>query len=792
MEIQAQLLNVKTNGSNQSVRLRQGDIYSAKITSRISSTEAMVSIRGQEVKATFDGKVPDRDRVAVQVQEQTKDGIKVREVKEENKQSNEGNKTTPRNGNGQSADRVLRDMGFKEPSKELRQATQQLLDRGVSLNRESVNDLNNYLQSGRGSEGERRQTVQTMAQKRLEPTAGQIRAVHEALHGRSTADHVKDLTRSASDQLRGSVSDRDVSREVQRAIERLRTSLMTGTNVRQAVEHLQQTVEQSGGVSLKKEINQALREMLQIQAVNGREAAAERIMMLLQQVTNQTTDTISTVTQPIASNTSEPISQSFLTQWIASVQNTADLSAVIANIKQEVSQAAGGLPVQTTEQLTTALNDAMARLDQGRELKARQVLMDTFQHLQATQSTPPASDSLAHMQDYMRNEIIQTSGLSSKHILITEVTEKLAQATDNFKLLQKDVVKQLSRIDTMIQQFKSQSTQQTRPMLENVIKQMDRAIMKSDWMLYADMKTERSMLGASSRLAEAKHLLSKGQYTEARQIVKEVQRTMDQINFRPSNQRVQHVLSQEQEWREPRTPVHRLSQQFEQTARQFVTQEGSARHVFEGLRGLGLNRETELGQMLASGRDLSQQDQHQRNVKSILMQMTRGEEEGGRQQQQAQQALQSLSGQQLINRSDSQQNLQMLQLSIPVMLKGEAENLQVYVNSRNEGDQVDWENCQLYFHIDTKKLGPLGIVLQVTDRSLNVTLKNDTDGFAHKIEPLATSYLENLKEVGFNVKTIQSAPMTTVVDEIQEAGEEVAEEKPALPVMTEEGFDYKV
>ncbi|MCR6106462.1 hypothetical protein HXA34_09235 [Salipaludibacillus agaradhaerens] len=790
MEIQAQLLNVKTNGSNQSLRLKQGDIYNAKITSRISTTEAMVSIRGQEVKATFDGKVPDRDRVAVQVQEQTKDGIKVREVKEETKQSNEGNKTNHRNGSGQSADRVLREMGFKEPSKELRQATQQLLDRGVSLNRESVNDLNNYLQSGRGSEGERRQTVQTMAQKRLEPTAGQIRAVHEALHGRATADHVKDITRSVSEQLRGSVSDRDVSREVQRAIERLRTSLVSGTNVRQAVEHLQQTVEQSGGVVLKKEINQALREMLQIQAVNGREAAAERIMVLLQSLTNQAPETVSTVNQPIAANTSESISQSFLSQWITSVQNTADLSTAIANIKQDMSQA-GGIPVQTTEKLTTALNDAMARLNQGRELKARQVLMDTLQQLQANQSTSPASDSLAHMQDYMRNEIIQTSGLSSKHILITEVTEKLAQATDNFKLLQKDVVKQLSRIDTMIQQFKSQSTQQTRPMLENVIKQMDRAIMKSDWMLYADMKTERSMLGASSRLAEAKHLLSKGQYVEARQIVKEVQRTMDQINFRPSNQRVQHVLTQEQEWREPRTPVHRLSQQFEQTARQFVNQEGSARHVFEGLRGLGLNRETELGQMLASGRDLSQQDQHQRNVKSILMQMARGEEEGGRQQQQAQQALQSLSGQQLINRSDSQQNLQMLQLSIPVMLKGEAENLQVYVNSRNEGEQVDWENCQLYFHIDTKKLGPLGIVLQVNDRSLNVTLKNDTDGFAHKIEPLATSYLENLKEVGFNVKTIQSAPMT-VADDVQEVGEEAPEEKPILPVMTEEGFDYKV
>ena len=57
--------------------------------------------------------------------------------------------------------------------------------------------------------------------------------------------------------------------------------------------------------------------------------------------------------------------------------------------------------------------------------------------------------------------------------------------------------------------------------------------------------------------------------------------------------------------------------------------------------------------------------------------------------------------------------------NLPFLLGGKPENLKVYINSKNEGEQVQWENCSLYFLLDTKKLGDVGILLNSTDRNLS-------------------------------------------------------------------------
>lgn len=795
MEIQGQQVNVQSKTQERPLQMKEGEVYKARIETRISDREAMISIRGQEVMARFEGKVPNRDRVSIQVQERTNEGVRVRQIKGETEQR-AGNSSAKET---QSAERVLKDMGIRQPSSELRQATQRMMDRGVPLTKETVSDLNRYLESGRGTEKQRMQTVDVMAQKRLEPSGNQIRAVHEALHGAKVSDQVRQITGhtprgesrgeqqvkadrtmpvTASEQ-RTDTNSRDA---ILRAVDQVRTSLQTGQNLRQSIEHLQQVVQRSGNAEAKQMVNQALREMIQVQAQSGREAAAGRIEQLAQQLSQN--------------QTSAQSSHAMIQNWSAMVQNQPNLNSAIDGIRHEMEQHSLTRPV--VESLERAMTQSMTQMDSGRELKARETMMDALN--QAEKMIPPSSEnnqvsqSKAEMQEYVRNEIVQATGLTSKSIMITEVTERLALATDEFKNFQRDTSKQLNRIETMINQFRQNAVQQTKPMLENVIKQMDRAIMKSDFMLFTDMKTERKLLGASSNLADAKKMLIQGKHSEARQIVRQVQQTMDQMNFRPSNQRVQHVISEEKQWSEPKTPVHRLSQQMEQTSRTFLNQEGSARQVFEGLRGLGLNREAELTQIFATGKDVPSEAQ-QRNLKSILMQMARGQEEGAKgQQQQAQQTLQNMTGHQLLNRNDTQQN-QMHLFQIPLMVKGESENIQVFVNSRNEEDSLDWENCNLYFHIDTKSLGPLGITLNATDRSLNVTLKNDTDGFAESVEPLGQKYINQLKEVGYNVNKLKVSPMT--VESTPEVNTEVdkgeeKEETALLPVMTEEGFDFKI
>ncbi len=49
-------------------------------------------------------------------------------------------------------------------------------------------------------------------------------------------------------------------------------------------------------------------------------------------------------------------------------------------------------------------------------------------------------------------------------------------------------------------------------MLETTISKLDNAILKSDMMLFTDMKTEKQLMNASTQLAEAKKLLAKGDH----------------------------------------------------------------------------------------------------------------------------------------------------------------------------------------------------------------------------------------------------------------------------------------
>ena len=66
-------------------------------------------------------------------------------------------------------------------------------------------------------------------------------------------------------------------------------------------------------------------------------------------------------------------------------------------------------------------------------------------------------------------------------------------------------------------------------------------------MLFTDMKTEKQLLQASTQLAEAKKLLSKGNHAEASKIVQEVKNMMDKIIFKPSEQKIIHYVKGENE-----------------------------------------------------------------------------------------------------------------------------------------------------------------------------------------------------------------------------------------------------
>ncbi|QOY36021.1 hypothetical protein AWH56_025840 [Anaerobacillus isosaccharinicus] len=600
-----------------------------------------------------------------------------------------------------------------------------------------------------------REIARTETRQAVEPRVVESRPVQE----RPVSEQVRDVREQ-------------VQREpnVQRSIEQVRSEVVNNPRVdREVASQLERAVEDA-----------------RILQQTGRELAAkDRLVQALQTVERTLNNQQATPTnQSQQEQQLKPSEQ--LKQMQGTVQKEGDFQKAVNLLNNQIERAPFDLPIK--EQLQKAITDASKLQEEGRELAARQQLMQAFTAIERPvakldQTIQP------EMQQYMMNETFQTQQLSSKDFIVQTVTEKLAKAQSDFKTLQREITRNLDNIQRLTEAFKSQAASQVKPLLETTIKKLDHAILKSEMMLLTDMKTEKRLMQASSQLAEAKKLLTKGNYQEANKIVQEVKSLIEKLDFKPSDTKVKHFITKEEQNLTSRTGSQQLLQQFDEMTRRSAMQEPSARQAFELVRGLGLNRDSEVAQMLASGRQGDSEPNQ--NMKQALMQLMKMEEEQGRVSQQTSQALANITGQQLLSKSDNS-NLQSMFLSIPFLLQDEVKNLQVFVNSRNDGQQVDWENCNLYFLIETKKLGEVGILVTSTDRNLSLTIKNDQPFFKERIEPLAEVCKEKLKEVGYNIASLNFTKLHAVPKPKVEKAQAEEQTERMTPTFTEKGFDFKI
>ncbi|GAE33499.1 hypothetical protein [Halalkalibacter akibai] len=495
------------------------------------------------------------------------------------------------------------------------------------------------------------------------------------------------------------------------------------------------------------------------------------------------------VNQVTTNLTSNVVESTVLQEAITESKNVLQKEANYEKAVQKIDLLFNTQSGSVKSELLQVLETAKEFQQQGREIKARQEIAAFInrveEQIKSTEVNRPQMDNNA----YINNELFQTSvNMSSKSIAVTTVTEKLAQMTSDFKQLQREISRNLDQVNRQIEQFRNLAQPVAKPLLETTIKKLDQAILKSEMMQLADMKTEKQLMVASSQLAEAKKLLSRGKHTEANRIVQDVKQLVDKLIFQPSDTKVKHyTAASEKALSDMQLPRQAFASQYSDLARGPI-QEGSPRAMFEMVRTAGLNRDSELAQLLVSNREL--QDSSERNLKSTLMQLARGEDEGSRAQQLASQALSNVTGQQLLSRSDQQGNLQSMVLQLPFLLEDKVENLQVFVNSRNEGQQVDWENCSLYFLMETPKMGEIGISVSAIEKQLSVTIKNDNQDFQFKMAPLVQMTVENLTEIGYSINGIKYAQLTT--EEKMLNNEQQEQKLRQQPVYTEKGFDFKI
>lgn len=385
---------------------------------------------------------------------------------------------------------------------------------------------------------------------------------------------------------------------------------------------------------------------------------------------------------------------------------------------------------------------------------------------------------------YWNEEWMQAFPAPAKNIIVKTITEKLSQAALDFKKLQIEMNKKLENAAFLLDNGQTSARQQAKQFVEAVIHTLDRAILQGEFMLFTDMKTEKQMLQASAQLAEAKQRLAEGKQNEALKIVNEVKNLLGGIRFQPADVKVKHFVSafhfnvdvQEA------APKQQIFTQLEKILKPPHGEEVSARNTFEQFRQLGFHHEKDVFRSFL----FKQPSIEPQNIKALLLKLSQGEH--GMIAQQAEHALANMTGQQLLSKFDTSNHTQTMFYQVPMLLNDRIETVHIYLNSRNDGGKLDWQNCSLYFLLDTEKYGKIGILLQALERDLTVTIKTDSEELAEALKSLTEAAKENLEEIGYNVKGIAFAKMNNEQKE-QKTAVETTE---ANERNSGKGYDWKV
>ncbi|MGX1901490.1 metal-dependent peptidase, partial [Thermolongibacillus altinsuensis] len=464
---------------------------------------------------------------------------------------------------------------------------------------------------------------------------------------------------------------------------------------------------------------------------------------------------------------------------IKTLQREANLEKAIDFIKTETMPRLNKEP-ELGKKLTDSFTKALQLKENGRELAARQTMLETLTEIET--SLPPAvndeTDPSTSLDKLFDSEWQTSIPLQTKDVIVQTITKKMSQAAIDFKNIKRDIMRNLETISQLIEKYRQSAQPQAKQLLETTIKQLDNAILKSDMMLFTDMTTEKQLMKASSQLAEARKRLNKGDYSGAQKIVKEVKDVLEKIKFKPSDVKVKHFVADE-------------SLKFAGSPKEFLTHmnktvqpvalEPSARQMFETIRRLGLTHDYEVAESLVFKGN--KEEAPQQNMKAMFLKLA----QSGNEQvaQQAEQALNNLTGQQLLNKFDAGANVQSFFFTLPLLLQNEVRSIKVYVNSRKDGERIDWENCSLYFLLETKKLGDVGVLLNANERNLSLTFRNNREDFAEKMLPLVETAREKLEEIGYRVGSVQ---FTTFAEK--------QEETPAVntkrATFTEKGYDFTI
>ncbi len=361
------------------------------------------------------------------------------------------------------------------------------------------------------------------------------------------------------------------------------------------------------------------------------------------------------------------------------------------------------------------------------------------------------------------------------------IPEYLRKVGSEFNEIKKEVINNVERMTQFLQQKVPQSASYIQRIIEPTIEMVNRLVNKGEFALFADMEFEHSVLKISGDLQQVKGLLDKGKKDEALHLFQRIRTDLEKLNWQPSYMRVERFFSKATVGSELQNPFQTYGQAWREETL-------TGRGVQDLMRSMGLTHEREAMEWLArrEGNAHAQgmrfaddtrqnQDAPPSNMKSLLLEgMDRNLSPRAREVME--QALSNLTGQQLLARQDSSASVHSMQVQLPLPWEEGMQSAELQVHARNNGQQMDWENCTLFFFLDTPRFGETGISVMVVNREMTLRIQNDDPKVEHAFQPYIPQMEQELQQLGYRINGVTFTPI----------GKEKQKEERELPTIDTE------
>ncbi|PTR48429.1 hypothetical protein CW755_02905, partial [Geobacillus thermodenitrificans] len=412
MEIRNIFMKQAMRASDQPVVLQNGETYDAVIKEKKGS-EAIVHLKGTDVRVQAEGEWPREGRVMIQIVGE-QDGVPVaRIVSHPQPEANE---------------QVTRSSASEPLTTELRQVGAWLQKQGQSLTKETVSTLQTFFTEAPGTVEQKLETVRAVINKKLELTGTHLVTVHEALHGKPLGEQLAEIANNLDPSFmltkreeqgaakettqnltvglerQGGRTEKAPINEAADLLQQVREQIAREPNLSKAVEYVRQQVVHAPNVdrNVAEQVDRALHEVVQLQR-QGRESEA-RVRL------NEALTRLEQAVQPEKVSTTETTAR--LQQVREQVAREPNLSKAVEYVRQQVVHAPN-VDRNVAEQVDRALHEVVQLQRQGRESEARVRLNEALTRLeQAVQPEKVSTTETTARLQQVREQVAREPNLS--------------------------------------------------------------------------------------------------------------------------------------------------------------------------------------------------------------------------------------------------------------------------------------------------------------------------------------------------------------------------------------------